>query len=562
MPATAIPSSAYASSDPGFPALPVEELLSNQSALLARIKLCHGSDRDDFDATVMPLIRRYADFVHLLPATADNYFSNPGGLFHLGMETGFFALQGTDGHIFSGRSTISARRQLEPRWRLATFIAGLCCETHRVVSHMLVTAPGGDVWSAYLTPLARWLQDQAADRYFLRWRAQALDARGLGLFALPHVVPPSVLQYLSEDNTVIVPHLLASVSGLSTYRDRNVLDDLVRRSLALVIDRNLTANADRYGMPQYGSHLERYLVDGLRHLASDHDGWRPNRDRSRVWIGEDGLFLTWPSAAEDLQKLLDDAQLPGIPKSPGTMIEVMLTAGVFESPDSGGQTWTIRPPGTKRPLEVAKLSSMAILYPGIDQAPAALKQKLLTPRPASASELAVPIDSVASSAGSESTGQQLPLIDHDVANHALATKAAGSSAHGGTASQASPAAAGQLATHAFKLQAPMRLNPAVRDALTEVVDSFNPGHGPALCCTVAQGLFVPLSEFERRGLQPSLVLRALADVRMLARSSSQGAPTISRDFNGVPTVGLVLAPRFVSGLDLAGFAVPAGGDGA
>jgi hypothetical protein len=36
-----------------------------------------------------------------------------------------------------------------------------------------------------------------------------------------------------------VPHLLASISGIPVYREHNILDELVRRSLALVIDRNL-----------------------------------------------------------------------------------------------------------------------------------------------------------------------------------------------------------------------------------------------------------------------------------------------------------------------------------
>ena len=56
---------------------------------------------------------------------------------------------------------------------------------------------------------------------------------------------------LSEGNAVIVPHLLASIGGIAVYRDHNILDELVRRSLALVIDRNLIASADRYGSPQY-----------------------------------------------------------------------------------------------------------------------------------------------------------------------------------------------------------------------------------------------------------------------------------------------------------------------
>ena len=117
--APSLPHSTFASSDPGFEALPIDELLSQHDDLIARIKLCHGSDRADFEQTILSLIRRYASLVHLLPATSDNYFCIAGGLLRLGMEVSFFSLQGTDAHIFSGRSTISARRHLEPRWRLA-----------------------------------------------------------------------------------------------------------------------------------------------------------------------------------------------------------------------------------------------------------------------------------------------------------------------------------------------------------------------------------------------------------------------------------------------------------
>ena len=115
----------FSSADPGFAALSVDEVLAANADIVSRIKLCYGTDRDTFVTDVLALIRQYAAYVHLLPATADNYFSAPGGLLRLGLEAGFFSLQGTDAHIFSGRSTISTRRLLEPRWRHATFIAGL-----------------------------------------------------------------------------------------------------------------------------------------------------------------------------------------------------------------------------------------------------------------------------------------------------------------------------------------------------------------------------------------------------------------------------------------------------
>ncbi len=537
----------YPASDPGFACVPIDELLASHAELIARIKLCYGSSREDFEREVFILVRRYAEFVHLLPATADNYFSAPGGLLRLGLETSFFSLQGTDAHIFSGRSTITARRHLEPRWRLATFIAGLCTESHRVLSHLTVTDNTGEAWPSYLQPLFNWLQDRHADRYFLHWQPQAIETRGLGVFALAQVVPPAVLQYLAEGNTVIVPYLMASISGVALYRDRNVLDELVRRSLALVIDRNLVANADRYGAPQFGSHLERYLVDALRRLVSANSAWVPNREKSRVWFGADGLFLVWPNAANDVIEMLEADQLAGIPKAPETMLELLLAAGVFKAQDAEHATWTIRPPGSKITLEAVRLASAAILFSGIETEPVPLDVMLVFkpgPPPSSApSPSPSPATTVAPVMAT--AGTQLSLLPPAPPPEAAAPiNVAPLPAASATAEPASPS---------FALQVPMRLNPVVRDALAAILQTLRASSGPAQCCTVAQGIFVPLAQFEQRSVPPALALRALAEVRMLAMADPKSPPTLSREFNGSPTVGLLLDPRFVEGLDLDAF---------
>ncbi len=539
MAASPMPASSYPASDPGFTAVSVDDLLAGEADLMARIKLCYGADRESFERDVLTLVRRYAACVHLLPATADNYFSKPGGLLRLGLETAFFSLQGTDAHIFSGRMSISARRQLEPRWRHATFIAGLCCELHRLMSHVIVTDAMGEAWPAFLLPLADWLTSRGAERYFLRWRPQAVETRGLGLFALPQVVPPAMMADLSEGNTVIVPHLLACIGGIPVYREHNILDELVRRSLALVIDRNLVASADRYGSPQFGSHLERYLVDALRRLASGNSAWVPNREKSRLWFGQDGLFLVWPGGAEDLYQLLEKDQLAGIPKAAETMLELLLAAGVFAAAPTRS-TWSILPPGAKVPLEAVKHASPAILLTGIDPPPVALPQALEC-KPGQAPVPAAPQPPVPEPSPATS-GTQLPLIPPEVL--------ADSGAPIAPAESASPDPAATIA-----LQAPMRLNPAVRDVLADAVRTLNDGQGPPKVCTVAQGVFVPLEEFVRRGIQPSLALRALAETNLLVKPKGNGPPTLTCEFNGTPTLGIVLAPRCVGGLDLAGFAL-------
>lgn len=537
----------YGATDPGFPATPPTELVAQSADLIGRLRTCYGADGDTFEREILLLVHRYAAYVHLLPATADNYFCAPGGLFRLGLETAFFSLQGTDGHIFSGRSTISVRRHLEPRWRLATFIAGLCCECHRVLSHLLVADASGEEWSGYMVTLADWLAATGAGRYYVRWRPRAVEIRSLGVFALPHVVPAGVMRHLAEDNDVIVPQLMASVSGVAMYRDHNVLDELVRRSLALVVDCNLSASADRYGKPQFGSHLERYLVDALRRLASSDSAWVPNREKSRAWFARDGLFLIWPAASEDVRRVLEDDQLRGIPKSSETMLEILLAAGVVSARDAQHPCWTIRPPGAKASHDAVRLTSPAILFNSVEPAPVPLPDDLVVPNNEAGQ---VPEDGRAPRPVQPALGTQLSLIPSSETSHELPDQ------HVEPSPQIivpdSPPSSPSLA-----LKAPMRLSPVVRDALAGIVATLNTGSGPAQCCTIAEGLFVPLDRFEQWGVPAAVALRALAEVRLLvaAGQPTKGPPTRSRDFNGTPTIGLVVDPRAIEGFDLDGFAV-------
>lgn len=549
----------FASSDPGFEALAIENLLGVHEPLLARLKLCYGADRAGFDKDLMPLVRRYAAYVHLLPATPDNYFKAPGGLLRLGLETAFFALQGTDAHIFSGKATITARRELEPRWRIATFIGGLCCELHRVLSHLIATTPDGDEWPSFMLPLVDWLQQRDAERYFVRWRPRAAEVRGLGLYALPLVVPAQVLESLRHDDGAIVRLLFASVGGVPQYREHNVLDDLVRRSLALVIDRDLLASADRYGTPQYGSHLERYLVDAMRRLAAGHSAWEVNRDKARLWLGEDGLFLLWPDAARDILELLEGDQLAGIPKAPDTLLDILLDAGVLQPEPSGSRAWSIFPAGAKAPVGAVRLASPAILLAGSEPTPTPLNRPLRR-SDTSAAQAPTVVKPLRTKTGvaepPTAVASQLSLIEPEAAGPA--TDATPHEPQVKPSLEAPPTAVLPPALptpdlHPIRLKAPMRLNPAVRRALLEAVETLNDPPTTAPVFTVREGIFVPLAELERRGVQPAVALRSLIDADMVHRTKRSGPPTRTHEVRGVSTVGVVLLARHVEGLDPLAF---------
>lgn len=560
---------AYPSVDPGLPALAVGEILEQNADLIARIKLADGADARAFSTDLLPLIRRYADFVHLLPATSDNYFFSPGGLFRLGLEIAFFALQGTDGQIFSGRATILQRRNLEPRWRKATFIAGLCHEIHRTLSHLVVTDSQGNEWPSYIAPLGAWLASVKADRYFLKWIPNAGEMRSLGVFALPRIVDADTLQYLARGNSVVVPQMMGSVSGMPSQREHNVLGQLVRRAAALVIDRDLRASADRYGKPILGSHLERYLLDGMRRLVADSEAWKPNSDRSRVWFGLDGAFIVWPNAAADLSKLLEADQLSGIPTSSETILEILLAAGVVQPQSDSRTTWDIYPPNARKPIEAIRLVFPDILFAGSAGGPVALERALLIAEPEvgapNASHAASPARAVVVPSGdvvTPATQHQIPLALEGRDPAPIARAAAPAAAVVEDPDKASPSIdpPGNTAVTAdvpppvrFAFLSPLRLNPPVRQALEGIIDTMNGNAADVAARTVAQGVFVPLKSFEARKVEPAIAVRALAEVEVLAIAPRTNAKTVVCEFCGETLSGVVILPGFVAGLSPSDF---------
>jgi conjugal transfer pilus assembly protein TraI len=526
----------YPPVDPGIPALACEALLEAHKDIIERTKLAFGMDRASFEETVTPLLRRYAAYVHLLPCTADNYFETPGGLLRLGLETAFYALQGADAHIFSGRATISERTRLEPRWRRATFIAGLCAELHRVFSHQLITDQQGNEWSPYLDPLAGWLDAHGAERYFLKWRTNARETRALGLFALPHVITAAELRDLAAGNTQIVPNMLAAITGMSAWRDHNILDSLVRRSLALVVDRDLLTSAGRYGKPQLGSHLERYLVDALRRLAVGNTAWRPNTEKSRVWIGADGLYLIWPNAADDVRKLLEADALPGIPKAPETILEILLAAGLFEPREPENALWAIYPPGAKNALDAVKVSTPAALYAGCEILPDALPS-ILTQAPPPSSPVPAPPRPARNGKKTDNTvsANEMPIPSDDLP---LAATGAPQQLSLPISTDTPPPEAPPAK---LALAAPLRLPLAMRTSLQAIIASL--GTDGAMAQAMDDGLFVPLAAFKAHRIEPPAALRALTETGMLAAEKP-----VMRTFHGEETPGALIALRHVRGL--------------
>jgi conjugal transfer pilus assembly protein TraI len=584
--AAPLASAGHPSVDPGIGASTVDELIASEAEFLQRFKYCYGCDAETFERDIVAPIRRYASYVNLLPATADNFFCSAGGLFRLGLEVAFYALQGTDAHIVSGRATITVRKELEPRWRQATFLAGLCSELHRTLSHATVTDEQGNEWPAYLVPLTVWLERRKARRFFVRWIANAADSRGLGLFALPHIVSPEAMQHLAEANHVVVPQMLASMTGIPLLHEQSILIELVKRAAALVIDRDLAANAHRYGRPILGAHIERYLLDAMRHLVAAHPAWSPNTERSRVWLGADGLFIVWPNAAAEIRKVLEDDELRGIPKAPETIVEILTAAGVLIAPPDGQACWSILPPGSSATIEAIRLVSPDILLTGQTRPVDALAQPLIARAatapsrtagatnaniaavpPPTTPALATPMAGVVSpraatatprSAPEDVTGQAEPPMPPPDAQGALDFEPSPAPpSEADVPPEPIPAQPASVApSRRFALKAPLRLVPQVRQALQDAIATMNADARTAIAVTVASGVFVPLSHFKANSIDVSVALRALVDVDMLVGTKDRRPRTYQHDIGGQEQAGVIVKPAHIEGLNPTDFHTP------
>ncbi|WP_418319648.1 MobH family relaxase [Piscinibacter sakaiensis] len=356
------------------------DVMSAHAAKIARIQLCFGIDAATFEEQVLSIVQRLAEYVLNLPASRDAYYCQPGGMFELALDTAFFSLQGTDGHIFAGRSTISVRRHLEPRWRLATFMAGLLCILERAAGQAIVEYEAGSRWPALVVPLATWLQTSPQATYRLGWRADLLDVPGYGILALPLVVPAPILTYLSDANDEVLPSLLASIGGLPRYRDHNPLPRLVRRAFALVVNQWLETFRSGDDLQHDRSHLQRYVLDAMRRLAACHPRWVPNREKSRLWLGRDGLYLVWPQSASDIVDCFEEDELAGMPRSAASILQLLQASGVLASNQKAGHAWLIHPPSSRSPVEAIKLASSSVLYPDSVNIASALDTTLATAR--------------------------------------------------------------------------------------------------------------------------------------------------------------------------------------
>jgi conjugal transfer pilus assembly protein TraI len=368
----------YPPFDKGLPNVSVEDILTSQTELIAKIQANYGLLAPIFREMVLSVIHNYAKYIHLLPATNSSHFRGAGGLFRLGIEVAFHSYQAAQEYVFSGNFSAERRRMLEPRWQHAAFIAGLCSEIYHSLTEMVVVDANGKQWQSYMDPLSDWLNKEPRSTYYIRWTDNPSANREIsGSYVIHSIVPKNVMEYLNEASLDIIPQLLGAVVNSNRLGHENQLQQIVRNVKLQVIERDTKADPASYGKLTVGVHLERYFIDAMRLLISK-GVWLCNQRKSRIWINHEGVFIVWPKAGQEIIDVLTGDRLPGIPNTTESVADFLLSAKVIEiNPATRRLIWDIYIPSQKSTFMAIKISRPEILYE--TEIPALINESFMPP---------------------------------------------------------------------------------------------------------------------------------------------------------------------------------------
>jgi conjugal transfer pilus assembly protein TraI len=348
----------------GLPVAAPARIVATQRELIGRLQDALAFTDARFSTLVRPVVERYAAFVHLLPASEAHHHRGAGGLFRHGLEVAFHAAQASQGRIFALDRSPAERRELEPRWHLAAGLAGLCHDIGKPVSDLSVSdREGRTTWRPLLGSLTDWAATNGVAHYFLRWRERR-HARHetFGLLVLERILTPEVTAWLVDADPEIMQGLLSAVAGID---DGAALGSLVTEADRACVERDLRENHIDPATVSLGVPVDRYLLDAMRRLARG-GRWQINVPGARLWMLAEGLHLVWPAGAEDVVGLLAADKVPGIPRDPDTLADILLERGLAV-PRKGGvgtqRYWRLAPAPLARDGQVVTLSMLRLASP-------------------------------------------------------------------------------------------------------------------------------------------------------------------------------------------------------
>jgi conjugal transfer pilus assembly protein TraI len=365
----------------GLPATDPAKLIETQRELIDQIREAGLASPDIFDEFYLESLRRFASYAHLLPASQTHHHRGAGGLLRHAAEVALWSLQSGDRVLLPGEQAPRRRRELEPRWHLAVFLAALCHDVGKPVTDLVVTSrDGAKVWNPFVEDLYSWASRYGVDRYFLHWREKrAQKHTALSALIAERIISPKGLAWIAEGDTELVLWMMETINGHPSAE--NLIHDLVIRSDQVSVERDLRSLGVAFTGYEIGLPVERFLVDIMRRLVRD-GSWRFNEPGSRLWHIDGYLYLIWPAAGEEVAAIINQEKIPGLPRTPNSIMDMLVDrklANIRDDQIEGNRYWVIAPAVLAEKIPNIRLTAIRLRDTAlvIDPAPPSVQGKII-----------------------------------------------------------------------------------------------------------------------------------------------------------------------------------------
>lgn len=330
----------------GIPRVPVSAILEEYGELIRRLRNLSGNEIV-FDERFLPALKRFANYVHLLPASEAHHHRGAGGLFCHGLETAKYALKRAHGRLHGMQLSPQKRKDAQERWLFADFVSGVTHDLGKVVD-MRVHSVSGQTWEPFSQPMAEWYRSLPPhdERVFVSWRREGHDHRQTGLLLLHHILLPGDIAYLQEIEPMF---MWITQAILGTKQPPNDITTMLEEGDKQSVSKNLqNSNVLADLGPETRQPLIRHLVMAMKRLVKD-GRWRANEPGSVLWVmgNDQGCYLVWPEMGVDIVKLLQTDEIPGIPANPEAVADILAEYDLLMLAPNGNRLWRIRPSKVK-----------------------------------------------------------------------------------------------------------------------------------------------------------------------------------------------------------------------
>lgn len=278
-----------------------------------------GMNDDEFSQTVVPAVQNLAEYVELLPASAQHHHSEEGGLFRHSLETALFCLRLARTSILARYGTHAEVNFSKNYWSHAAFLGGLFHDLGKVVSSFAVfDEKTHKRWKATEESLWEWGTKNNVERYVVIALQSTKDEELNDPFGSsaaknavrakhrggdPHeeftaaladkLIPPAYRKWLL---TVENPNLLEEIQrALTKDSIETSLKKCIQEADGASTKRNVFQNI-AYPVCESSTSVVSAFLNGIA-FALSKGFWKINKVNAEVFVIEGKCFIDWNRVA-------------------------------------------------------------------------------------------------------------------------------------------------------------------------------------------------------------------------------------------------------------------------